>query len=73
MLKLVFGLYIKNGEISHEIILPASARGESRNSEKGGWDTCTLASYIGTFYCSENSIKIMRNKFKEKRPPMAHP
>ena len=43
------------------------------NSEKGGWDTCPLASYIETFYCSENSIKIIQNNFKEKRPPLAHP
>ena len=45
MLELVFGLYIKNGDISHEIILPASARGESRKFRKG-WlghlPTCQL-------------------------------
>ena len=44
---------------------------DPRNSEKGGWDTCPLASYIETFYCSENSIKIIQNNFKEKRPPLA--
>ena len=27
---------------------------DPQNSEKGGWDTCPLASYIETFYCSEN-------------------
>ena len=32
------------------------------NSAKGGWDTCPPASYIETFYCSENSTKI--NKYK---------
>ena len=42
---------------------------DPENSEKGGWDTCPLASYIETFYCSENnSIKIIQNNFKEKRP-----
>ena len=46
---------------------------DPENSEKGGWDTCPLASYIETFYCSENSIKIIQNNFKEKRPPLAHP
>ena len=35
---------------------------DPENSEKGGWDTCPLAGYIETFYCSENSIKI--NKYK---------
>ena len=30
---------------------------DPENSEKGGWDTCPLASYIETFYCSENSKK----------------
>ena len=64
----------KNGEISHELILPASTRGvDPQNSEKGGWDTYPLAGYIETFYCSENSIKIIQNNFKEKRPPLAHP
>ena len=46
---------------------------DPKNSEKGGWDTCPLASYMETFYCSENSIKIIQNNFKEKRPPLAHP
>ena len=45
---------------------------DPENSEKGGWDTCPLASYIETFYCSENSIKIIQNNFKEKRPHLAH-
>ena len=44
---------------------------DPENSEKGGWDTCPLVSYIETFYCSENSIKIIQNNFKEKRPPLA--
>ena len=45
---------------------------DSENSEKGGWDP--LASYIETFYFSENSIKIIQiNYFKEKRPHLAHP
>ena len=30
---------------------------DPENSEKGGWDTCLLASYIETFYRYENSIK----------------
>ena len=31
---------------------------DPENSEKGGWDTCPLASlYIETFYCPENSKK----------------
>ena len=30
---------------------------DPENSEKGGWDTCPLASYIETFYCSEYSDK----------------
>ena len=46
---------------------------DPENSEEGGWDTCPLASYIETFYCSENSIKIIQNNFKEKRPPLAYP
>ena len=46
---------------------------DPENSEKGGWDTCPLASYIGTFYYSDSSIKIIQNNFKEKRPPLAHP
>ena len=35
------------------------------NSERGGRDTCPLASYIDTFCFSENSIKIIQN-FKGK-------
>ena len=46
---------------------------DPENSEKGGWDTCPLASYIEMFYYSESSIKIIQNNFKEKRPPLAHP
>ena len=46
---------------------------DPENSEKGGWDTCPLASYIETFYYSQSSIKIIQNNFKEKRPPLAHP
>ena len=46
---------------------------DPENSEKGGWDTCPLASYTETFYCSEKSIKIIQNNFKEKGPPLAHP
>ena len=46
---------------------------DPENSEKGGWDTCPLASYIETFYCSESPIKIIQNNLKEKRPPLAHP
>ena len=46
---------------------------DPENSEKGGWDTCPLASYIETFYCSENSIKIIQINFKEKKFPLAHP
>ena len=34
-------------------------------SEKGGWDTCPLASYLDSFDFSENAIKIIQN-FKEK-------
>lgn len=34
-------------------------------SEKGGWDTCPLASFLDSFDFSENSIKIIQN-FKEK-------
>ena len=45
---------------------------DPENSEKGGLDTCPLASYIETFYCSE-SIKIIQNNFKEKRSPLARP
>ena len=44
---------------------------DPENSEKSGWDTCLLASYIERFYCSENSIKIMQINFKEKRPHLA--
>ena len=66
---------MENGEISHELILPAEQpEVDPENSEKGGWDTCPLAGYIETFYCSENSIKIIQNNFKEKkRPPLALP
>ena len=46
---------------------------DPENSEKGGWDTCPLASYIEAFYYSESPIKIIKNNFKEKRPPLAHP
>ena len=28
-----------------------------KKSEKGGWDTRPLASYVETFYCSENSLQ----------------
>ena len=45
---------------------------DPENSEKGGWDTCPLASYTETFYCYENSMKIIQNNFKEKRPHLAH-
>ena len=34
---------------------------DPENSEKGGWDTCPLDSFIGTFYYSESSIKIIQN------------
>ena len=34
-------------------------------SERGGWDTCPLASYLDSFDFSENSIKIIQN-FIEK-------
>ena len=46
---------------------------DPENSEKGGWDTHPLASYREAFYCFENSIKIIQNNFKKKRPPLAHP
>ena len=46
---------------------------DPENSEKCGWDTFQLASYTETFYCSENSIKIIQINFKEKRPTSAHP
>ena len=46
---------------------------DPENSEKGGRDTCPLASYIETFYCSENTKKIIQNNFKEKKPSFAHP
>ena len=39
-------------------------------SERGGWDTCPLASYLDSFDFSENSIKIIQN-FKEKGVAMA--
>ena len=41
---------------------------DPENSEKGGQHTCPLASYIETFYCSENSIKIIQINFREKSP-----
>ena len=46
---------------------------DPENSEKGGWETCPLASYIETLYCSGNSITIIQNNFKEKKPSLAHP
>ena len=46
---------------------------DPENSEKGGWDTYPLASYIETFYRYGNSIKTIQNNFKEKRPHLAHP
>ena len=39
---------------------------DPENSEKGGWDTRPLASYVETFYCSENSLQ---NNFKDKITP----
>ena len=42
-----------------------SAGADSECSERGGLDTCPLASYIDNFYFSENSVKIIQN-FKEK-------
>ena len=43
------------------------SRGDPENSERGGRDTCPLASYIDAFYFSENSIKILViQNFKEK-------
>ena len=39
-------------------------------SERGGWDTCPLASYLDSFDFSENSIKIIQN-FIEKGVAMA--
>ena len=41
---------------------------DPENSEKGGWDTCPLASYIEMLHFSENSIKIIQKNVKEKRP-----
>ena len=35
--------------------------GGPRKFIKWGGDTCPLASYIDTFYFSENSIKIIQN------------
>lgn len=43
-------------------------RGGSRNSERGGRAPFPLASYINTFYFSENSMKILQN-FKTKGWP----
>ena len=36
------------------------------NSERSGWDTCPLASYIANFYFLRTSTKIIQN-FKRKR------
>ena len=33
---------------------------DPENSEKGGWDTCPLASYIEAFYYSESPIRIIQ-------------
>ena len=44
---------------------------DPENSERGGQHTCPLASYIDTFYFSDNSIKTIQN-FKEKGVAMAH-
>ena len=44
---------------------------DPENSERGGQHTCPLASYIDTFYFSDNSIKTIQN-FKEKGVVMAH-
>ena len=46
---------------------------DPENSEKGGWGTCPLAGYIETFYCPENSIKIIQINFREKKPPFGPP
>ena len=43
---------------------------DPENSEKGGWDTCPLAGYIETFYCSENSIKIIYKIISRKKGPL---
>ena len=48
----------------------SSPGADSEISEKGGWDTCPLASYLDSFDFSENSIKIIQN-FKEKGVAMA--
>ena len=43
-------------------------------SERGGWDTCPLASYLDSFDFSENFIKMIQN-FKGKGvavAPSAH-
>ena len=63
----------KNGEVSPELILPAAARGGSRKFRKEwlGHLPTEVPAYTETFYCSENSIKIIQNNFKEKRPPLA--
>ena len=47
---------------------------DPENSEKGGWDTRPLASYVETFYCSENSLQnnnfyYLQNNFKDKITP----
>ena len=39
----------------------------------GFWSLNKLSKMGETFYSSENSIKIIQNNFKEKRPPLAHP
>ena len=57
------------------LIKQVSQGADPKNSERDGRDTCSLASYIDTFYFSENSIKIIQN-FKEKgvaTAPSAHP
>ena len=75
MLELVLSVWIKliikNREISQELILPAAASDGSRKfrEERVAW----TATYLEMFYCSENSIKIIQNNFKEKRSPLAHP
>ena len=51
------------------------AGADPENPERGGWSPFPTASYINTFYFSENSIKILQN-FKEKEvagSPSAHP
>ena len=49
---------------------------DPENSEKGGWDTRPLASYVETFYCSENSLQnniykiISRTKLRPLNLPL---